>query len=376
MSCDLINLATPGVAGLHPYQPGKSVAELERELGIKDIIKLASNENPLGSGEKAKQALLSTSELSRYPDGNGHDLKMSLSKLHGVNPDQITLGNGSNEILELITRAISGPQHEIIFSEHAFAVYPLVTQAVGAKAVVVPAHDWGHDTVAMRAAINKNSRVMFIANPNNPTGTWLDKQTLRVLLESIPDYMVVVLDEAYFEYVEEDDYPNCVQWVNEFPQLLVTRTFSKAYGLAGLRIGYGISHRDIADLMNRVRQPFNVNSLALSAAEAALTDREHLQQSIRLNQIGMEKLTSAFDAMNLQYIPSVGNFICVDIKQSGLSGMEIYKRLLHKGVIVRPIDNYGMPNYLRVTIGLEKENEKFINALDSVLTEIKAESCS
>lgn len=376
MSCDLINLATPGVAGLHPYQPGKPVEELERELGIKNIIKLASNENPLGSGEKAKQALLSTSELSRYPDGNGHDLKMALSKLHGVNPDQITLGNGSNEILELITRAISGSQHEIIFSENAFAVYPLVTQAVGAKAVVVPAQDWGHDTVAMKAAINKNSRVMFIANPNNPTGTWLDKQTLRTLLKSIPDHMVVVLDEAYFEYVEEDDYPNCAQWVNEFPQLLVTRTFSKAYGLAGLRIGYGISHRDIADLMNRVRQPFNVNSLALSAAKAALTDHEHLQQSIRLNQSGMAQLTSAFDAMNLQYIPSVGNFICVDIKQSGQSGMEIYKNLLHKGVIVRPVDNYGMPNHLRVTIGLEKENEKFINALDSVLTEIKAESCS
>lgn len=376
MSCDLINLATPGVAGLHPYQPGKPVEELERELGIKNIIKLASNENPLGSGEKAKQALLSTSELSRYPDGNGHDLKMALSKLHGVNPDQITLGNGSNEILELITRAISGSQHEIIFSENAFAVYPLVTQAVGAKAVVVPAQDWGHDTVAMKAAINKNSRVMFIANPNNPTGTWLDKQTLRTLLKSIPDHMVVVLDEAYFEYVEEDDYPNCAQWVNEFPQLLVTRTFSKAYGLAGLRIGYGISHRDIADLMNRVRQPFNVNSLALSAAKAALTDHEHLQQSIRLNQSGMAQLTSAFDAMNLQYIPSVGNFICVDIKQSGQSGMEIYKKLLHKGVIVRPVDNYGMPNHLRVTIGLEKENEKFINALDGVFAEIKAESCS
>ncbi len=376
MSCDLINLATSGIAGLDPYQPGKSVEELEREFGIKNIIKLASNENPRGSGEKAKQTLLSTSELSRYPDGNGHDLKMALSKLHGISPDQITLGNGSNEILELITRAIAGSRHEIIFSEHAFAVYPLVTQAVGAKAAVIPAQEWGHDAVAMRAAINKNSRVMFIANPNNPTGTWLDKQTLRALLESIPDHMVVVLDEAYFEYVEEDDYPNCVNWVNEFPQLLVTRTFSKAYGLAGLRIGYGISHRDIADLMNRVRQPFNVNRLALSAAEAALTDREHLQQSVRLNQSGMAQLASAFDALNLQYIPSVGNFICVDIKQSGQSGMEIYKKLLAKGVIVRPVDNYGMPNHLRVTIGLEKENEKFIDALDSVLTEIKTEPCS
>ncbi len=371
MACDLLNLATPGVTGLQPYQPGKPIEELERELGIDNIIKLASNENPLGPGVKAKQAILSTSEISRYPDGNAHGLKMALAKYHDVNNDQITIGNGSNEILELITRAITEPQHEIIFSDHAFAVYPLVTQAVGAKAIVVPAKDWGHDIVAMQAAINKNSRVMFIANPNNPTGTWLGKQKLRTLLESSPEHMVIVVDEAYFEYVQEDDYPNCVQWVNEFPHLLVTRTFSKAFGLAGLRIGYGISHKDIADLMNRVRQPFNVNNPALSAAEAALADSEHLQQSVKLNQTGMQQLTSAFDRMGLQYIPSVGNFICVDVEQSG---MEIYKKLLHEGVIVRPVDNYGMPNHLRITIGLEEENEKFINALDKVLTGINAVS--
>ena len=234
MACDLFRLATPGVAGLQPYQPGKPVEELERELGIDNIIKLASNENPLGPGVKAKQAILSTSEISRYPDGNAHDLKMALAEYHDVNIDQITIGNGSNEILELITRAITEPQHEIIFSDHAFAVYPLVTQSVGAKAVVVPARDWGHDLAAMHAAINKNSRIMFIANPNNPTGTWLDKESLRTLLESSPEHMVIVLDEAYFEYVQEDEYPNCVQWVKEFPNLLVTRTFSKAFGLAGL----------------------------------------------------------------------------------------------------------------------------------------------
>ena len=371
MACDLLNLATPGVTGLQPYQPGKPIEELERELGIDNIIKLASNENPLGPGVKVKQAILSTSEISRYPDGNAHGLKMALAKYHDVNDDQITIGNGSNEILELITRAITEPQHEIIFSDHAFAVYPLVTQAVGAKAIVVPAKDWGHDIVAMQAAINKNSRVMFIANPNNPTGTWLNKRTLRTLLESSPEHMVIVVDEAYFEYVQEDDYPNCVQWVNEFPHLLVTRTFSKAFGLAGLRIGYGISHKDIADLMNRVRQPFNVNNPALSAAETALADSEHLQQSVKLNQTGMQQLTSAFDRMGLQYIPSVGNFICVDVEQSG---MGIYKKLLHEGVIVRPVDNYGMPNHLRITIGLEEENEKFVNALDKVLTGINAVS--
>jgi histidinol-phosphate aminotransferase len=371
MECDLINLATTGVAGLQPYQPGKSVEELERELGIDNIIKLASNENPLGPGVKAKQTISSTSVLSRYPDGNANDLKMALAKYHGVNADQITIGNGSNEILELITRAITQPQHEVIFSDHAFAVYPLVTQAVAAKAVVVPAKNWGNDIVAMQAAINENSRVMFIANPNNPTGTWLDSQALRTLLETAPEHMVVVLDEAYFEYVQEDSYPNCVQWVSEFPNLLVTRTFSKAHGLAGLRIGYGISHRDIADLMNRVRQPFNVNSLALSAAEAALGDHDHLQQSVKLNRAGMEQLTGAFDRMGLQYIPSVGNFICVD---TGQCGMGIYKKLLHEGVIVRPVDNYGMPGHLRTTIGLEAENETFINVFEKVLTRMNVAS--
>ena len=374
MTCDLINLATTGVAGLHPYQPGKPVEELERELGISNIIKLASNENPLGLGVKAQQALSSTSDLSRYPDGNAHDLKMALAGRHGVNTDQITIGNGSNEILELITRAITGSQHEVIFSEHAFAVYPLVTQAVGAKAVVVPAKNWGHDLSAMQAATNENSRVMFIANPNNPTGTWVDIQSLRTLLGSCPEQTVVVVDEAYFEYVDEDDYPNCIQWVNEFPNLLVTRTFSKAFGLAGLRIGYGVSHRDIADLMNRVRQPFNVNSLALSAASAALGDIDHLQQSISLNQAGMKQLTKAFDNMNLQYIPSVGNFICVDLQTTGQSGIEIYKQLLHQGVIVRPIDNYGLPNHLRITIGLKQENEIFIQALESILTAMDVEA--
>jgi histidinol-phosphate aminotransferase len=368
MTCDLINLATPGVAGLLPYQPGKPVEELERELGISNIIKLASNENPLGPGAKAIQAISSTSELSRYPDGNAHDLKKALAKLHGVNTDQITIGNGSNEILELITRATTGSQHEVIFSEHAFAVYPLVTQAVGAKAVVIPAKNWGHDLPAMQAAINENTRLMFVANPNNPTGTWLDTQSLRTLLVSYPEHMLVVVDEAYFEYVDEDDYPDCIQWVSEFPNLLVTRTFSKAFGLAGLRIGYGISHRDIADLMNRVRQPFNVNSLALSAAEAALGDNEHLRQSISLNQAGMKQLTTAFDDMNLQYIPSVGNFICVDMESTAQTGMEIYNKLLHQGVIVRPVENYGMPNHLRVTVGLKQENEKFIKALESILS--------
>lgn len=371
MGCDLIHLATPGVASLQPYQPGKSIEDLACELGSDNVIKLASNENPLGPGNQAKQVLSQASNLSslsRYPDGNGYHLKKLLAEKHGINIEKITLGNGSNEIFELITRALVEPQHEIIFSEHAFAVYALVTQAVGARAVIVPASNWHHDLVAMKAAINKNSRLMFIANPNNPTGTWLDKSALRSLLDDVPEHMVVVIDEAYAEYVLEDDYPNSIQWLHEFKQLLVTRTFSKIFGLAGLRIGYGVSHSSIADLMNRVRQPFNVNSLALIAAAAALEDDHHLQKSASLNVSGMKQMTDAFDNLGLQYIPSVANFVCVNVDNSSAT---VYEKLLHEGVIVRPLENYDMPNHLRITIGLQEENEKFIKAFEKVMSEMQ-----
>lgn len=364
MSCDLLKLATSGVASLQPYQPGKPVEELERELGLENIIKLASNENPLGASPKALAVLKNPGDLSRYPDGNGFRLKTALAGYHAVHADQITLGNGSNEILELIARAILTPEHEVIFSEHAFAVYPLVTQAIGARAVVVPAKEWGHDVGGMLTAITQNSRLMFIANPNNPTGTWLKKAELRRLLESVPGDLIVVVDEAYFDYVQETDYPDCIKWLPDFPNLLVTRTFSKAYGLAGFRIGYGVAHRELADLLNRVRQPFNINSLALACAEAALDDRAHVQKTVSNNQAGMRYLTDAFKQMAIDYIPSAGNFVCIDL---GRPARDIYNRLLHEGVIVRPIDNYGMPNHLRVTIGLEEENERFIEALKKVI---------
>ena len=364
MSCDLLKLATSGVTSLQPYQPGKPVEELERELGIKNIIKLASNENPLGASPKALAVLKKPGDLSRYPDGNGFRLKTALADYHSVHADQITLGNGSNEILELIARAILIPEHEVIFSEHAFAVYPLVTQAIGARAVVVPAKEWGHDVDGMLTAITQNSRLMFIANPNNPTGTWLKKAELRCLLESVPEDLIVVVDEAYFDYVQEADYPDCIKWLTDFPNLLVTRTFSKAYGLAGLRIGYGVAHRDLADLLNRVRQPFNINSLALACAEAALDDRAHVQKTVSNNQAGMRYLTDVFKQMALDYIPSAGNFVCIDFRRPA---RDIYNRLLHEGVIVRPIDNYGMPNHLRVTIGREEENKRFIEALEKMI---------
>jgi len=364
MSCDLLNLATPGVAGLEPYQPGKPIEELERELGLKDIIKLASNENPLGAGKRARSVLKKTCDISRYPDGNGFRLKAALAEYHGINPDQITLGNGSNDVLELIARSLLTPAHEVIFSRHSFAVYPLVTQAVGARAVVVPAKNWGHDAQAMRKAVTKQSRLMFIANPNNPTGTWLRKTELRNLLQSVPEDLVVVMDEAYFDYVEDPEYPDGTGWLRDFPNLVVTRTFSKVHGLAGLRVGYGISHPDLADLMNRVRQPFNVNSLALAAAEAALQDQAHIEKSIKVNRQGMRQLIAGFRDLGLDYIPSAGNFICVDLKKPA---QEIYDRLLHAGVIVRPIANYGMPNHLRVTVGRPEENARFLTALGKIV---------
>ena len=364
LSCDLINLATPGVAGLLPYQPGKPIEELERELGIHNIIKLASNENPLGTGHKARTVLEQPSDVSRYPDGNGFRLKAALATYHGVGADQITLGNGSNDVLELIARSILTPAHEAIFSQHSFAVYQLVTQAAGARAVAAPARDWGHDAEAMLQTVTGRSRLMFIANPNNPTGTWLCGKELHKLLQSVPDDLVVVVDEAYFDYVEDPEYPDSMKWLRDFPNLVVTRTFSKVHGLAGLRIGYGISHRDLADLMNRVRQPFNVNTLALAAAEAALQDTTHVEKSVRVNRAGMQQLIAGFEELGLAYIPSAGNFICVDLKKPA---QKIYDNLLHEGVIVRPIANYGMPNHLRVTIGLPEENSRFLTALGKIL---------
>jgi histidinol-phosphate aminotransferase len=289
-----------------------------------------------------------------------------LIQYHGVDTDQITLGNGSNDVLELVARAFVTAEHQIIFSEHAFAVYPLITQAIGAEAIVIPARDWAHDLQAMLAAVTDRTRLMFVANPNNPTGTWSDRKSVRILLESIPEQVIIVIDEAYFDYVTDPDYANTIDWLGMFPNLVVTRTFSKAYGLAGLRIGYSVSRPEVADLLNRVRQPFNVNSIALKTAVATLDDRAHIEKSIKINTDGMQQLTQAFDSMGLHYIPSQGNFVCVDMQQPGA---EIYNQLLKRGIIVRPIGNYGMPNHLRITVGLEEENAKFILVLAKILSE-------
>ncbi len=358
-------LATRGVKGLSPYEPGKPISELEREYGVRAAIKLASNENPLGPSAQATEAAgVALNELARYPDGNGFALKQALVEELDVDATQITLGNGSNDVLDLVARAFAGGKREVIYSAYAFAVYALVTQAVGARAVVTPARDWGHDLDAMRRAVTERTRLVFIANPNNPTGTWLDAVSLEGFIASLPEEVFVVVDEAYAEYIDLPEYPNCIPWVDRYPNLIVTRSFSKAYGLAGLRVGYSISHPDVAELLNRVRQPFNVNSVALAAARAALYDREHLRRSVEVNRHGMRQLTAAFERMELDYIPSAGNFISVDVGQSAAG---VNEELLRNGVIVRPIAGYGMPNHLRVSVGLERENRRFLTVLQKVL---------
>jgi histidinol-phosphate aminotransferase len=359
---DLCDLAPGYVRAIAPYQPGKPIAELARELGLAEagIVKLASNENPLGASPKALEAVRAAlPDIARYPDGNGFELKAALADRYGVAREQIVLGNGSNDLLEFAARAFLVPGASALYSQHAFAVYPLVTQAVGARGIEVPACDFGHDLKAMLDAIEEETRVVFIANPNNPTGTLLSSEALLDFLEQAPRSVLVVLDEAYTEYLADDMRPDSIGWLKRFPNLLITRTFSKAYGLAGLRVGFALAHPAVADMLNRVRQPFNVNNLAQVAAAAALGDTAFLQQSYRLNQQGMAQLTEGFKRLGIGYIPSCGNFVSFRIGNA----TAMYRSLLGKGVIVRPVANYGMPEYLRVSIGLEAENAKFLQAL-------------
>ena len=365
MDNPFLSLAAPGLLGLNPYVPGKPVSELERELGIRDSVKLASNENPLGPGRMAREVVAAASaDLGRYPDGGGFELRRALANHHQIDPEAITLGNGSNEVLDLVARTFLHPGVEAVFSEHAFAVYPISTQAAGAMARVAPAKDHCHDLDAMAALVNERTRVVWIANPNNPTGTWLRGKPLHVFLSSLPETCVAVVDEAYFEYIQEPDYPDATSWLGELPNLIVTRTFSKVHGLAGLRVGYGISDPRIADLLNRVRHPFNVNTLAQAVAVAALGDLAHVRESVALNDAGLGQLATGFERLGLSYLPSVCNFLTVDL---GRPAGPIDKSLLREGCIARPVANYGLPHHLRVSVGLEEENARFLAALERVL---------
>jgi len=365
------SIAPPYVRGIAPYQGGRPISEIAREYGFEEseIVKLASNENPLGMSPKAREAMLAAAaDLGRYPDGNGFELKAAISKRFGIPADWITLGNGSNDILELAAHAFLQPDRESVYSQHSFAVYTLATQATGAKAVVVPATAaLGHDLVAMHKAVNDRTGIVWIANPNNPTGTFLKPADVIAFIKDIPARTLVVLDEAYTEYLSDADRYNAFEWGVEHPNLLVSRSFSKAYGLAGLRIGFGVARPEITDLMNRIRQPFNVNSLAQAAACAALFDDEFLALSRRVNQEGLAQIAAAAKDLGLGFTPSWGNFLLIKMGDAVDAGMQVFQALLAKGVITRPVANYGLPQWLRVSIGTREENEKFIIALRAVM---------
>lgn len=367
--CDI---APAYVRAIAPYPPGKPISELAREMGLNeaDIVKLASNENPLGVSPHARAAIAGAlDELALYPDGNGYDLKAAIAAKLGVDMTGIVLGNGSNDVLELVARAFLLPGASAVYSQHAFAVYPLVTQATGAVGIETPACAFGHDLDAMVAAIRDDTRVLFIANPNNPTGTLLAAEALHAFMRNVPQRVVVVLDEAYGEFLDADLQAPSVAWLAEFPNLVLTRTFSKAYGLAGLRVGYALAHPDVAGMLNRVRQPFNVNSLALLGATAALNDAEFLAESKRVNDAGMEQLLQGCRTLGLAHIPSYGNFVCIRVATPERPAAAVYQALLRRGVIVRPVGNYGMPEHLRVSIGLPQQNQRFLSALAEILNE-------
>jgi histidinol-phosphate aminotransferase len=363
---DPCELAPSYVRAIAPYQPGKPISELAREMGLdeRSIVKLASNENPRGIGPRTRAAIdAALADIARYPDGNGFELKAALSKRYGVDMASIVLGNGSNDVLERVALAFLAPGRSAVFSQHAFAVYSLATQARGARGIQVPARNYGHDLQAMAKAIADDTHVVWIANPNNPTGTLAAADALEAFVRGVPPRVIVVIDEAYNEYLPAAERSDTVKWLKRYPNLIVTRTFSKAYGLAGLRAGYAFAQASVADVMNRVRQPFNVNSLALAAASAALDDMEFVAKSYAENLQGLRQLEEGATKLGLDYIPSRGNFVSIRVGKAA----EIYKRLLRRGVIVRPVAGYELPEHLRVTVGLPAENEKFLAALAASL---------
>ena len=363
----LTERAPEHVRAIAPYVGGKPIDEVARELKLDPatIIKLASNENPRGPSPKALAAIAAAaSDLTRYPDGNGFALKAALSNRLGVRPEQLVLGNGSNDVLELATQAFLREGDSAVYSQYAFVVYPLATQARGAHGIEVPAKDHAHDLDAMRAAIMPGTKIVFVANPNNPTGTWLTGAAVESFIASVPKDVIVVLDEAYNEFLEPSEQSASIKWLPKFPNLIVSRTFSKAYGLAALRVGYGVMDAALADLLNRVRQPFNVNSLAQAAAIAALDDVDYVTESRRLNREGLRQLGAGLEALSIRYVPSHGNFVLIDVGDAAAVNLA----LLRQGVIVRPVANYGLPSFLRVTVGLPAENARFLAALESAIS--------
>lgn len=366
MFCDVVQ---PQVLGIHPYIPGKPVSDLQRELGLTHISKLASNENPLGASPAVLQSIQrALKEIARYPDGSAYALKAALAEFLAISPRQLAVGNGSNELLEMVARVFAGPGDEIIYSQYAFAVYPISAQVVGAKGIEVPAKEWGHDLPAMLAAITKQTKLIYLANPNNPTGTVFNRRDWEQFISQVPKEVIVVLDEAYLEYAEAlltvDDYANGMSYLTDYPNLLVSRTFSKAYGLASLRVGYLAGCEEIVEYINQIRAPFNVSHLAQVAAVSALSDPGFIEKVLLTNQQGMRQIQGALSGLKIGSIPSAGNFLCIDL---GHQAADVNQELLKKGVIVRPVSNYGLHQFLRVSIGTKTENQHFIEALTSIL---------
>ena len=365
MDVDFANLANPGIADLEPYQIGIPISRLQRELGLTDVIKLASNENPLGPSPKAITTYnLFAKDLALYPDGSAYELKLALSRHLNVSMEQITVGNGSDNLLALIAQVFADPGSEIIISQTGFITFSIITKAHQAKSILTAESAWTTNVDAMLNAVTEKTRIIFIANPNNPTGTWIDNHDLIKLLDNLPSSIIVVIDEAYFEFIEDPNYPDTIQLQKRYLNLITTRTFSKVYGLAGLRIGYCIANTTITDLLNRVRLPFNVNIAGQAAATAALDDREHVIKTVTLNTEQRSWLMQALQNYGLNVIPSAANFILVDLQQPTAP---IYQNLLSQGIIVRPLLPYQLPNHLRITIGLPEQNQRLVEALNQLL---------
>jgi histidinol-phosphate aminotransferase len=359
------SLANEHILGIAPYEPGKPIEELERELGIANAIKLASNENPLSPSDRVQKALLAAlSALNRYPDGSGFYLRQALAKKHGVAAEQVILGNGSNELIELLVRTFLKPGDEAIVPHPSFVVYPMIVQAAGGIRVMVMLKDYRLDLEAMARATTPLTKLVFIANPNNPTATIVTADEVEHFMGRIPERTIVVFDEAYIEFALGPDFPDALNLIRQGRKVIVLRTFSKANSLAGLRVGYGIADADATALMNRIRQPFNVNSLAQVAALAALEDEAHVLECVRMIEAGRHFLYDEFKALGLKYVPSRANFILVDV---GRSAADIYQKLLHQGVIVRPLTSFGMDSTLRITVGTPEENRRLVKVLRAVL---------
>ena len=361
---DIKKLVRPNVKELKPYEPGKPIEEVQRELKLGDVVKMASNENPLGPSPFAVKAIKSgLDRLHFYPDGSGYYLRKKLSAFLNVGKDSIILGNGSDEIIQIIAETFLNEGEEVVIADPSFVIYQMAVRIMNGNCRLVKLKNYQYDMAAMAGAVGNKTKLIFIANPNNPTGTMVTEDEIESFLEKVPEEVIVIFDEAYFEYIERDDFPKTIDYIKDGKTVICLRTFSKIYGLAGLRIGYGIGCPEIITEMNRVRHPFNSNSIAQTAAAAALDDEEHVRKSREVNSAGRAFLYRELDRMGISYIPSEANFILIKVGD----GSHVVEALLRKGIIVRGMDGYDMPDFIRLTIGFEKENRRFVEALDKIL---------